>query len=55
VNYYTVPPEDLVKWSDTAGKPVIDNWLKSMKAKGFTVAPQIVEEMGKLVKQYSPK
>jgi hypothetical protein len=50
---YTLPPEEFAKWVEVGGKPVWDNWVKSMQAKGKKAAPQILEETIRLVKEYS--
>jgi len=49
---YTPPQEEIDRWVAVAGKPVWDNWVKTVKAKGCARAQEILDETIKLVKQY---
>jgi TRAP-type transport system periplasmic protein len=53
--YYTVPPDELAKWIQVAGKPVWDGWIKGLKSKGYTSAQQVFDEIQSLAKQYGSK
>jgi len=47
------PADELQKWKDVAGKPVNDNWVKTVKAKGLTNAQQILDDIIAMSKQYT--
>jgi TRAP-type C4-dicarboxylate transport system substrate-binding protein len=53
--YYTVPPDELSKWTDVAAKPIWNDWMSKLKAKGFTSSQQVFDRIPVLVKQFSPK
>ena len=50
---YTPTSAELQKWIDTA-KPVYDQWLKDMAAKGYTDAPAILSTAQNLINTYNP-
>ncbi|MBN2062133.1 MAG: TRAP transporter substrate-binding protein [Deltaproteobacteria bacterium] len=52
-NVNTPPNEEVDKWIAVAGKPLWDDWVKRMEAKGHKVASQILAETLKLVEEYS--
>ncbi len=49
---YTVPDSDVAQWRQTAGEPLWENWVKSMEAKGFTEARDILNTTLQLLKDY---
>ena len=50
---YTLPPEELDKWTKVGGKPVWDEWVASMKAKGLP-AQAVLDETLRLIKEIPP-
>lgn len=53
INEYTVPPEEVAKWNDLVGKPLANDWVTRMEAKGIKNAKQILDDTYALVKQYN--
>ena len=51
---YTVPEEEVEKWTQVAGKPLWDEWLKKMTDKGHPEAKQILDRTLELIKTYKP-
>jgi TRAP-type C4-dicarboxylate transport system substrate-binding protein len=51
---YTVPAEELEKWTSIAGKPIWDEWLKTNSSKGHPEAKQILERTLELIRTYNP-
>jgi len=51
---YTVPEEELDKWSEIAGQPLWDEWVKARTAEGFTEAQEILDTTIELIKTYNP-
>jgi len=47
---YTPPKKEIDRWINIAGKPVWDKWIKTMEAKGYKNAPQILNETLEMVK-----
>ena len=52
---YTLPPDELQKWIDVAGKPIWEQWVKDMKAQGYPEAQEILDTTLNLIKTYTPK
>ena len=50
---YTPPKEEVARWIAVAGKPVWDDWITKMEAKGNKNARQILEECQRLIKEYT--
>lgn len=48
---YIVPPAELAKWSNTAGEPLWNEWVKKMEGKGRTEAKQVLDATLQLLKQ----
>jgi TRAP-type C4-dicarboxylate transport system substrate-binding protein len=51
---YTVPEEEIDRWTQVAGKPLWDEWLKKMTDKGHPEAKQILDRTLELIKTYKP-
>jgi len=51
---YTLPQDELARWTELAGKPIWDKWVKDMNAKGYSDAQQILDETVKLANTYKP-
>lgn len=47
---YTVPPEELGKWSKVAGEPLWKEWVKKMEGKGRTDAQAVLDAALQLLK-----
>lgn len=54
ITEYTVRGEELEKWTEIAGKPIWDGWLKSNTEKGRPEAKPILERTLELIKTYNP-
>jgi TRAP-type C4-dicarboxylate transport system substrate-binding protein len=39
---YTVPPEEVERWTQVAGMPIWKEWVKKMESKGYPEAQQIL-------------
>lgn len=50
--FYVLPPAEKKRWVKRI-KPLTDKWLKKMKEKGYTRAPQILEDTLKLAAKYA--
>jgi TRAP-type C4-dicarboxylate transport system substrate-binding protein len=51
---YTVPEEEIEKWTQIAGKPLWDAWVKDNTAKGHPEAQRILDRTLELIKSYNP-
>lgn len=49
---YTVPDDELAKWTEKAGVPMRAAWLKSVQDMGITNGQQILDDCIKLSQQY---
>jgi TRAP-type C4-dicarboxylate transport system substrate-binding protein len=47
---YTVPNDELAKWSQVAGEPIWKDWVKKMEGKGRTDAQQILDATLQMLK-----
>jgi len=52
INEYSVPQEELTRWTEIAGKPLWESWITRMGAEGNKVASQILEEAIDMIRQY---
>jgi TRAP-type C4-dicarboxylate transport system substrate-binding protein len=52
---YTPSKQEIDRWIKIAGKPVWDNWVAKMEAKGHSKARQILEDCLKLIDEFSKK
>jgi TRAP-type C4-dicarboxylate transport system substrate-binding protein len=50
LNRYDVPAAELAKWSDLAGKPLWEEWVKKMEGKGHKEARDILDTANALLK-----
>jgi TRAP-type transport system periplasmic protein len=50
---YTVPADELQRWTDKAGTPVRNAWVQARKADGLTNAQQVLDDALALSKKYS--
>ncbi|MEW6667166.1 MAG: TRAP transporter substrate-binding protein [Thermodesulfobacteriota bacterium] len=50
MNKYTVPPEELTKWSKVAGDPLWKEWVKKMEGKGRPEAQKVLDAALQLLK-----
>ena len=48
---YTVPPEEVERWTKVAGEPLWNAWVKKMEGKGYPVAPEILNAALEMVKR----
>ena len=48
---YTVPPEEVERWTKVAGEPIWKEWVKKMEGKGYPVAQQILNTALEMVKK----
>ncbi|MDP2917652.1 MAG: TRAP transporter substrate-binding protein [Dehalococcoidia bacterium] len=51
---YTLPANELAKWSEVAGKPLWDEWVKKMESSGYPQAREILEATLNLINTYTP-
>jgi TRAP-type C4-dicarboxylate transport system substrate-binding protein len=51
---YTIPPNELEKWTEVAGKPLWEEWVKAMEAEGYTDARDILDKTLELIETYHP-
>lgn len=51
VTKYTVPPDELAKWSKVAGEPLWNEWVKRMEGKGRPDAQKVLDAALELLKQ----
>jgi TRAP-type transport system periplasmic protein len=49
-NMYTVPTEEVVRWTKVAGEPIWQDWVKRMEAKGHPEAREILTTTLELLK-----
>jgi hypothetical protein len=47
---YTVPPDELARWTKVAGEPLWNEWVKKMESKGRPEAQQILNATLELLK-----
>ncbi len=52
---YTVPPDEVQKWVNLAGKPLWDSWVKAMQGKGLTNGQQILDDIIAMTKAATSK
>jgi len=50
--FYVLPPEEKERWVE-ANRPMQDEWVKAVEAKGITNAKEILETAEQLVKEYA--
>jgi len=48
---FTVPPEEVERWTRVAGEPVWKGWVNKMEGKGYPVAQQILNTALEMVKK----
>jgi hypothetical protein len=51
---YTIPPEEVQRWSDIAGKPQWDVWVKQLKANGHPGTQDILNTLLDSAKTFKP-
>jgi TRAP-type C4-dicarboxylate transport system substrate-binding protein len=51
---YTIPADELTKWTEVAGKPLWDAWVKKMAEQGHPEAQEILNTTLGLIKTYKP-
>jgi TRAP-type C4-dicarboxylate transport system substrate-binding protein len=51
---YTLPADELTRWSEIAGKPLWDDWVKKMSEAGHPEAQEILNTTLNLIKTYNP-
>jgi TRAP-type C4-dicarboxylate transport system substrate-binding protein len=51
ITRYSLPPEEMQKWTKVSGEPLWKEWVKKMEGKGFPVAPQILDTALEMVKK----
>jgi TRAP-type transport system periplasmic protein len=51
---YTMPDDEIAKWTAVAGKPLWDSWVKTQVAAGHPEAQEILNTCLDLVKNYNP-
>jgi TRAP-type C4-dicarboxylate transport system substrate-binding protein len=54
MNEYTLSDAELAKWSEVAGKPLWDEWVKKMADAGRPEAQEILNTTLDLIKTYNP-
>jgi hypothetical protein len=47
---YTVPPDELARWTKVAGEPLWKEWVKKMEGKGRPEAQQVLNATLELLK-----
>jgi len=50
LNRYTVPPDELARWTKLAGEPIWNEWVKKMEGKGHANAREILNAALELLK-----
>ena len=50
LNRYTVPSDELARWTKLAGEPIWDEWVKRMEGKGHRDARDILNSAIELLK-----
>lgn len=50
LNRYTVPPDELARWTKLAGEPIWNEWVKKMEGKGHANAREILNTALELLK-----
>jgi TRAP-type C4-dicarboxylate transport system substrate-binding protein len=48
---YTVPPEEVERWSKVAGEPIWKEWVKKMESKGYPIAQQVLHSTIEMLKK----
>ncbi len=48
---YTVPPEELERWTKVAGEPLWKEWVKKMESRGRPEAQQVLNTTLELLKK----
>ena len=48
---YTVPPEEVERWTNVAGIPLWKEWVKKMEGKGYSEAQQILNTALEMLKK----
>jgi TRAP-type C4-dicarboxylate transport system substrate-binding protein len=48
---YTVPPEEVERWTKVAGMPIWKEWVKRMESKGYPEAQQILNTTLEMLKK----
>jgi TRAP-type C4-dicarboxylate transport system substrate-binding protein len=51
---YTLPDEEVSKWSELAGEPLWKQWVADREAEGYTEAQEILDTTLELIKTYNP-
>jgi len=51
---YTIPPDELARWTEVAGEPIWDAWVQAREAEGVTEAREILNTTLDLTKSYKP-
>ncbi len=51
---YTIPPDELKRWIDVAGKPLWEKWVADREAEGHTDARKILNRTLELIETYQP-
>ncbi|MBN2060791.1 MAG: TRAP transporter substrate-binding protein [Deltaproteobacteria bacterium] len=50
---YTPPPDEVEKWVAVAGKPLWEQWVKDMEAKGYAEAQEILDTALSLLEEFA--
>ena len=51
---YTLPDEEVSKWTELAGEPLWKQWVSDREAEGYTEAQEILDTTLELIKTYNP-
>jgi TRAP-type transport system periplasmic protein len=51
---YTVSEEELKEWTEIAGKPIWDSWVKARTEEGYDEAQEILDTTLNLIETYNP-
>lgn len=50
IEIYSLPDDERQRWLDKGGKPIWDQWVKKMEAKGFSDAQMILDDAVEMMK-----
>jgi len=51
---YTLPDDEVARWTTLAGKPLWDQWVADREAEGYTEAREILDTCLELIETYNP-
>lgn len=51
---YTIPPDEMERWTEVAGEPLWEEWVKAREAEGYKEARDILNTTLDLIKTYNP-